>query len=174
MQPLRLFFSPSGRLRPQAFISGVLCLYFAALASQAFTMQSVIAKAGLWPFTATQFVLTWVWYTLHAKRMRDAGHGTGTAAGVAVIYVLALVLFLIVAASFFALSDSHGDDPNTTSALTILLVLYIFAVLFGRPDFGLVWFIVTGLMIVAILPLIVALGFSLWAATRPSVEERVA
>ena len=84
------------------------------------------------------------------------------------------VLFLIVAASFFALSDSHGDDPNTTSALTILLVLYIFAVLFGRPDFGLVWFIVTGLMIVAILPLIVALGFSLWAATRPSVEERAA
>ena len=70
--------------------------------------------------------------------------------------------------------NRYGDDPNTTSALTILLVLYIFAVLFGRPDFGLVWFIVTGLMIVAILPLIVALGFSWWAATRPSVEERVA
>jgi hypothetical protein len=174
MQPLRLFFAPSGRLRPRTFVLGVLGLYLAALASQALTTQEVIAKAGLWPFTAAQLVLTWIWFALHAKRMRDAGYGAGTAAGVAVIYALALVLFLIVAASFFALSDSHGDDPNSASALTILLVVYIFAILFGRPDFGLVWFIVTGLMIAALLPMIVALGFSLWAATRPSIEEHAA
>ena len=66
------------------------------------------------------------------------------------------------------------DDPNTTSALTLLLLIYIFAILFGHPDFGIVWFIVTGLMVMALMPLVVAFGFSLWVATRPSVTAGVA
>jgi uncharacterized membrane protein YhaH (DUF805 family) len=174
LQALRLYLSASGRLHPRAFVLAVAGLYLVALATQTLTTQAVIAKAGLWPFVATQILLTWVWYALHAKRLRDAGYSAAPAAGVAAVYVLALVLFLIVAASFFALPDSHGNDPSTTSALTLLLLLYIFTILFARPDFGLVWFIVTGLLMMSLLPVIVALGFSLWAATRPSVEARAA
>jgi uncharacterized membrane protein YhaH (DUF805 family) len=174
MQPLQLYFSSSGRLRPQPFAFAVLGFYLAALASQALTVPGVIAHGGLWPFTAAQLVLTWVWYALHAKRLRDARHATGTAAGIAVVYALALMLFLILAASFFATSDGRGDDPNTTGALTLLLLVYIVTVLSGHPDFSLVWFIVTGLMVMAALPVIVAVGFSLWAATRPSRFARAA
>jgi uncharacterized membrane protein YhaH (DUF805 family) len=174
MQSLSLFLSPSGRIGPRAFVVAVIGLYLVALASQALTAAGIIAQAGLWPFAVAQFVLLWVWFVLHAKRMRDAGHGAGTAAGVAVVYGLALLLFLIAATWFFALSDTHGDDPNTTSALTVLLALYIFAILFGRPDFGIVWFVMSGMLVVALLPVLIALGFSLWAATRPSLPGRLA
>ena len=174
MQTLRYLFSPSGRLRPQQFALGVVIVYVAGVASQWLTMPDVIAHGGLWPFVAAQALLIWVWFALHAKRLRDAGRGVGLAAGVSLLYALSVVLLMIVAASFFNASAGEVPDANAASALGLLLLVAIVAELLGSPQHDFAWVMVTILTLVAFVPVIVAVVFTLWAATRRSAEERVA
>ena len=98
MHALRFLFSPSGRLRPQPFVFAAAGVYAAGVASHGLTTADVIARLGLWAFVAVQAVLVWIWFVLHAKRLRDAGRGAGLAAGVGLLYVLSIVLLVILAA----------------------------------------------------------------------------
>src|ERR1700734_1000325 len=100
MQALLLIFSPSGRLPPQTFILAALIIYLAGASSQLLTGPDVIRRAGLWPFMAAQALLIWLWFALHAKRLRDAGRPVGLAAGVSILYALSVALLIIIAASF--------------------------------------------------------------------------
>jgi uncharacterized membrane protein YhaH (DUF805 family) len=174
MQALRFLFSPSGRLGPQAFVIAVLAVYAGGAASQLLTVPGVIARSGLWPFAAVQAVLTWIWFALHAKRLRDAGRSNGLAVGAALLYALSIVLLLIVATGFFKTPAGGLNDTNTTGALSLILLVLVVTTLAQTPgvDFG--WFIVTILLVLALLPLIVAVAVTLWTATRPSVTERKA
>jgi len=171
MQALRFLFSPSGRLPPQGFIFAVIVGYGAGAASHWLTTPDVIARAGLWPFVAVQALLIWIWYALHARRMHDAGRGAGLAAGIGLLYVLSLVLLIIVAASFF---NTAGEvpDPNAASALGLLLLASIIASLLGSPHYDVSWLIVAVLVAMAVVPLAVAILFSLWAAMQPSARAR--
>jgi uncharacterized membrane protein YhaH (DUF805 family) len=170
MQALRFLFSPFGRLGPQAFAVAVIALYAAGAASQWLTVPGVVARNGLWPFLLAQAVLIWVWFALHAKRLRDADRSTGLAAGAALLYALAVVLLLIVATAFFTTSAATGANP--TGALGLILLLSIVASLAGSSSYDLGWFVVVILMALAFLPVVVAVAVTLWAATRPSAVER--
>ncbi len=170
MQALRFVFSPSGRLRPQGFILAVIAVYGAGATSHWLTTPDVIARAGLWPFVAAQALLIWIWYALHARRLHDAGRGAGLAAGIGLLYVLSLVLLIIVAASFFN-SAGAVPDANATSALGLLLLASIIASLLGSPHYDVSWLIVAVLVAMAVVPLVVAILFSLWAAMQPSARE---
>jgi uncharacterized membrane protein YhaH (DUF805 family) len=172
MQALRFLFSPSGRLGPQAFAVAVIAVYAAGAASQWLTVPGVIARNGLWPFVLAQAVLIWVWFALHAKRLRDADRSTGLAAGAALLYALAVVLLLIVATAFFTTSPSAATGANPTGALGLILLLSIVASLAGSSSYDLGWFVVVILMALAFLPVVVAVAVTLWAATRPSAVER--
>jgi hypothetical protein len=174
MQPLRFLFSPAGRLRPRAFAVGVAALYAAGVASQWLTAQRVVAWGGLWPFVVAQSVLVWIWFSLHAKRLRDAGRGIGLAVGAGVLYALAIVLLLTLVAAFIDTSTAQASDPNATGALVFILFLWIVAVLSGSHSFDLLWVVVALLTAAAFLPILVALAVTLWAVTRPGVEERKA
>src|SRR5580658_11243115 len=99
MQSLGFLFSPGGRLKPQPFIYGAVAIYVAGAASHFLTSPDVITHGGLWPFLGAQILLLWLWFTLHAKRLHDAGHGSGMAAGVALLYALSIALLIIVADS---------------------------------------------------------------------------
>ncbi len=169
MQGLRFLFSPEGRIAPRSFFVAAIIVYLLGSASHFLTSPLVIARAGLWPFVALQAVLIWVWFVLHAKRLHDSGRASGLAVGVALLYVLSIVLLLIVADAFFNTSDSVMHDPNATSALGLILLLYIIGTLLGSMHFDLVWVTVAILTAMALVPIIVALGFTLWTATRPSV-----
>ncbi len=105
MQSVSLLFSPGGRLRPQAFLYGALAVYLAGVGSHLLTTPDVIGRAGLWPFVAAQALLVWIWFVLHAKRLHDAGRGSGLAVGVGVLYVLSIVLLMVIADSFFNTTD---------------------------------------------------------------------
>lgn len=172
MQALRFLFSPSGRLGPQAFVVAATVVYAAAAASQWLTVPSVVARNGLWPFALAQTVLIWVWFALHAKRLRDAGRSTGLAAGAGLLYALSVVLLLIVATAFFSTSPSAMTGANPTGALGLILLLSIIAALAGSASYDVGWFVVVILMVMAFLPIIVAVAVTLWAATRPSAGER--
>jgi uncharacterized membrane protein YhaH (DUF805 family) len=170
MQGLGLLFSPAGRLGPRAFIIAVVLLYLAAAASQALTLADVIKSAGLWPFLAAQIVLVWIWYALHAKRLRDAGKPVGVAVATCLLYVLSVVLLVIIAGAFYGALAGQGTDPNTASALGLILFVSIIAMLSGAPHDSLAWLIVAILLVIAYLPIILAVVTTVWAATRPTAE----
>src|SRR5271170_4663913 len=123
MRALRFLFSPFGRLEPQAFGFAAAIVYLAGAASHALTAPAAIAHGGLWPFAAVQALLTWVWFVVHAKRLRDAGHGVGLAAGASLLYALSIILLLILAASFHSTSAGLGSDADTSSALGLILLV---------------------------------------------------
>jgi uncharacterized membrane protein YhaH (DUF805 family) len=175
MQALRFLFSPSGRLTPAVFIVAVVVVYVAGAASHALTMPDIIRNAGLWPFIAAQALLVWMWYALHAKRLHDAGSSAGLAAGVAVLYALAVALVIIIAASFYGALAGEVPDANAASALGLILFVSVVAVLLGAPQHDLAWLMVAALLLIALVPLMLAVAVSVWAATRPSargLEER--
>jgi uncharacterized membrane protein YhaH (DUF805 family) len=171
MQSLGFLFSPGGRLKPQPFIYGAVAIYIAGAASHFLTSPDVITRGGLWPFLAAQMLLLWLWFALHAKRLRDAGHGSGLAAGIALLYALSVALLIIVADSFFNTSDGLMSNANATSALGLVMILYIISALAGSTQYDIAWAVVAILMLIAILPVAVSVTFSIWAATRPSAES---
>lgn len=170
MQALRFLFSPSGRLRPQTFIFAAVAVYLAGAASQLLTRPDVIIRSGLWPFAATQLLLIWIWFVLHAKRLRDGGRPIGLAAGASVLYALSVALLLILAASFYLPLAGQMPDANSASALGLILLVSIVALLLGSPQYDVTSVLVVVLLLLAFVPLIVAVVVTLWAATRPSVD----
>jgi uncharacterized membrane protein YhaH (DUF805 family) len=171
MQAFSLLFSPNGRLRPQPFIYGAVAVYVLGAASQLLTRPEVMVRGGLWLFATSQALLIWIWFALHAKRLRDAGKATGLAAGVSLLYALSVILLLIVGAAFFDTSANAGLDANTTSALGLILLIAIYTTLSGGGAYDLTWVVIAILALLAFLPIIAALMLSFFAATRPSVDQ---
>ena len=113
---LASFLSPSGRLSPQGFLIAVVAPLPRRAASQALTLRDVIKSAGLWPFLAAQIVLIWIWYALHAKRLRDAGKPAGLAVAISLLYLLSVALLVIVAGAFYG-AGRAGHRSQRASAL---------------------------------------------------------
>ncbi|MGB7077193.1 MAG: hypothetical protein WBD53_08395 [Xanthobacteraceae bacterium] len=170
MQPVSFLFSPSGRLRPPAFVYGALALYLAGAGSHLLTTPDIIRRAGLWPFVAAQALLVWIWFVLHAKRLHEAGRGSGLAVGVGVLYALSVVLLMFIADSFFNTTGGLMGNAGASGALELILLLYVIVTLIGSPHYDLAWLMVVALMLIGFVPLVVALVFTVWTARRPSRE----
>jgi len=171
MQALRFLFSPTGRLGPRPFAWAAIAVYIAGVAAQSLTAPGVFARLDLWPFGIAQALLIWIWFAVHAKRLRDAGHAISLAVAASLLYALSVVLLLIVAAAFFTASPSATTDAHATGALGLILLLSIVTSLAGSSSYDLGWFVVVILMALAFLPIVVAFAVTLWAATRPRVNE---
>lgn len=171
MQESGSLLSPNGRLKPQAFVYGALAVYLLGAASHLLTTPAVIVRAGLWPFMAAQALLIWVWFVLHARRLHDAGRGSGLAVGIGILYVLSVVLLMFIADSFFNSTDGLMANPGATGALELILLLYVIVTLIGSPHYDLAWLMVVGLLLIGFAPVVVALIFSVWTARRPSRES---
>jgi uncharacterized membrane protein YhaH (DUF805 family) len=170
MQVLRSLFSPARRLEPRAFIIAAIIVYALGVAAQWLTTPDVLLRAGIWPFAATQALLVWVWFTLHARRLHDAGRPVDLAAGAALLYGLSIILLLIAAVGYFK-PYAGAVDPNATAALNIILFVMVISALTQSASFDVGALIVTILIVLALLPVIVAVAVTLWAATRPSAVE---
>jgi uncharacterized membrane protein YhaH (DUF805 family) len=172
MDALRLLFSPSGRLGPQAFVFNVAAVYAVGLAAQWLAAPKIQGNAGIWPFAAAQALLIWIWYALHAKRLRDADRPAGPAAGAALLYALSVVLLLIVATNFFRPYIGGPSDPGATAVLNFAVFLAVLLEL-TRMSAGNLNTLVMGIFItMAFLPMIVALTVTVWAASRPSAPRQ--
>jgi hypothetical protein len=168
---LSTIFSPRGQLRPRPFILGIAAVYAAGLASHWLTTPGVTARVGLWAFAAVQAVLIWLWFVLHAKRLHDGGRSDGLARAVALLYALSIVFLLILAMNFFAGSTGLMGNASATSALELILFLYIIQTLAGSIPDDLGSIVIGVLTLFALLPVVVALFFTLWTATRPSAQK---
>jgi uncharacterized membrane protein YhaH (DUF805 family) len=170
MQALRFLFSPAGRLEPHTFVFAAIVVYALGVAAQWLTMPDILLRAGIWPFAVAQALLIWVWYVLHARRLHDAGRPVDLAAGAALLYGLSIVLLLIVTIGSFK-PYAGAVDPNATAALNIILFIMVVSALTQSASHDVGALIVTVLMVFALLPVIVAVAVTLWAATRPSGAE---
>jgi uncharacterized membrane protein YhaH (DUF805 family) len=172
MDALRLLFSPSGRLGPQAFIFNVIAVYAIGVAAQWLAAPRIQGNAGIWPFVAVQALLIWIWYALHAKRLRDAGRLIGLAAGAALLYALSVVLLLIVATNFFQATSGGPSDSGATAVLNVTVFLAVLLELTRMSVHDVNTLVVGGFVIMAFSPMIVALAVTIWAASQPSAPRQ--
>ena len=171
MELLALFFSPSGRIAAKPFAIGVVVVYLLAFLSQFLLAAPLMARGGLFAFIALQAAITWAWYSLHAKRLRDTGRAVTPAVALAVLYALAVPLFLLVMAATMtpapAATPPAGDAPRTV--FDFILFLFILSAVFSDPGLGIFGYIILLVLLLVMLPFLIALGFSIWLATRPSI-----
>jgi uncharacterized membrane protein YhaH (DUF805 family) len=172
MRALAFLLGPSGRLERRPFAIAVVLVYLAGLASQSLLAAPMVSRSGLWSFALAQAALAWVWFALHAKRLRDAARAIDAAAGIAIVYALAVVLLLLILA-FFA--DAQANDATSRTA-PVFRPIGLFALIdLANPrdtEFGAFGVMLASFAIAALAPLLLALGFSAWAATRPSAPPR--
>jgi hypothetical protein len=168
MESLALFFSARGRLAPRAFAAGAAAVYGTAFLSQLLISAPVMLHAGLAPFAIVQAIATWSWFCLHAKRLRDADRGIGAAVAIAVLYALAVILFLLLV----ALIMPPGDAAQTASAGDVPSLFLLITTLMADP--GLFAYVAAGIFVLVFAPVPMAIALSIWAATRPRRHERAA
>jgi uncharacterized membrane protein YhaH (DUF805 family) len=162
--------SPSGRLQPWPFAIAVVVVYLISFVSQALLSSPATAQVGIWPFAVLQVLLTWVWFVLHVQRLRDARQSTGTAAGVAIVYALAVVLLLMIMAMFAEANTTPIQDG--ARGLHLFALIYLISVMTNDPLLGGAGYWVAGFLVLILAPVVIAFGFSIWAATRPSVPDK--
>src|ERR1044071_4455839 len=157
------------RLAPLQFAAAVLVIYALSFASQVLLSPPVTGRMSVVPFIVVQAVLIILWVVLHQRRLRDAGRAGGTAIGIAAVYVLEIVLLTLLV--WLMLSAGPADGGGAGSEATILhlfVLLYFLSLLTGDPSLGVLQYWVLGFVVLMILPVVIAVCFSLWAGTRPS------
>ena len=73
---------------------------------------------------AAQILLIWIWFALHAKRLRDAGRGIDLPAAIALLYALSVALLVIVAVSFYV-AFWPVPDRGIQGASALGLILFV-------------------------------------------------
>ncbi len=169
MDALTTMFSISGRLAPKPFMLGAVVVYVGGFLSQLLLNSQVTQHANVIPFVLVQIALAWTWYALHANRLRDAGRPTSSVIGLTVLYMLAIVLLLVVMLAIDAPGQPTG--PNETpfaGVLQIFLVVFLLGMILGDPNLGMFGYVVLGVIALVMLPIVIAIAFTVWAGTRPS------
>lgn len=167
MDSIRLFLSASGRIPQKAFVLGAIAVYAISFASQFLLAAPLMARGGFVGFIVVQAIATWSWYALHAKRLRDCGRSSTPAVAIAILYALAVILFLLIMAAATAPTGAADEAPRTT-IFEIFLFLFLVGAILREPMLGIFGYILLGVIALAVLPFLIALAFSVWLATRPS------
>jgi len=165
MESLAVFFSARGRLAPRAFAAGAAMVYGTAFLSALLISPPVMLRAGLAPFAFVQAIAIWCWFCLHASRLRDAGRRIGVAVAIAVLYALAVILFLLLV----ALIMPFGDVARTARADDVLALPLLIATL--TAETGIFAYVAAAILALVAAPVPMAIGFSIWAATRPAATS---
>jgi uncharacterized membrane protein YhaH (DUF805 family) len=170
MASLPTFLSAAGRIAPKPFALGAAAVYVASFLSQFLLAAPIMARASVVPFLVVQVVIAWVWYMLHVRRLRDAGRPAGSAIALTILYALAIVLLLLVMLAIDAPGEPTGPDVTPyTRVLQIFLVLYLIGMILGDPSLGMFGYVMLGVIALVLLPIVIAIIYTVWAATRPRV-----
>src|SRR6476619_6313450 len=163
--------SPNGRLARGSFVPAVIAVYVASFLSQVLLSPSVTARAGVALFVLTQIVLIWIWMVLHTRRLRDAGRPTGIVIGIAMIYVLEVALLVLLVWLILASAGPSGGASTDASIFRLFVILYLLGMMTGDPTLGALQIWMMGFAAVMLLPVAIAVVFSLWTATRTSATS---
>jgi uncharacterized membrane protein YhaH (DUF805 family) len=170
LPPLALFFSAHGRLAPKPFALGVIVVYVTSFLAQLLLAPPVIRYGGLTLFALVQALAIWSWFCLHAKRLRDGGRGVGAAVAIAILYGLAVVLFLLMVALIAVPFPKDATHAPTFHLADLFVLLLALAVLTGDPAPGLFAYVLMAVLMLILIPILMAIGFSIFAFGRPSAQ----
>lgn len=167
--------SSSKRLARGPFAAAVIVVYALSFASQVLLSPAVTGRLGVVPFVAAQGALIALWVILHQRRLRDAGRGAGTSIGIALVYALEVVLLTILVWLVLSTSgSSHEGAGSEAPILQLFVLLYFMTLLTGDSGLGELQYWMMGLAVLMILPVVIALCYSVWAGTRPGVGRSAA
>jgi len=155
-------------IKPGPFAVSALIIYVLSFVSQMLLSAPVVSRLTVVPFIAAQGVLIGLWIVLHRRRLNDAGRPWGTVIGIAAVYALEIALLVILAV--FIGSLNTADDSGVTGGdrmLSLFLIFYLLA-LFNGDGFGTLQLWLLGFLAIMLLPVVIAVCFSIWAGTRPS------
>jgi uncharacterized membrane protein YhaH (DUF805 family) len=168
MESLASFFSASGRIAPRPFALRVILVYLLSFLSQVLMSPPMTARYGVVPFALVQVALTWAWFVLHAGRLRDAGRPIAPALGIAVLYVLAIVLLMLLIEPILGAGTStSATDRPRHDPIDLWVFILLFAAFIGQTSVGFFSYVALGSLMLILTPIAIALGFSIWAGTRP-------
>ena len=119
MESFVQFFSPFGRTARNPFAMGAVPVYVLIVASYLLMSIQAVTRAGIAPFALVQLALTYAWYALHARRLRDAGYGTGWALVIAILYCFGVTLFVLL--------DQFVSVTEPKPGITFFIVLVVLA-----------------------------------------------
>jgi hypothetical protein len=161
--------SSPARLAPLPFAVAVVAVYLVSFGSQVLLSPPVTRWAGVWAFLLVQAALIGVWIVLHGSRLRDAGRPAGLAIGVACVYALEIVLLALLVWLILSSGMNRPDEgASGASILQLFVILYLLTALAGEPGLAGLQLWVVGFVALLVLPVLIAVGFSIWAGTRPS------
>jgi uncharacterized membrane protein YhaH (DUF805 family) len=155
------------RLAPRPFAVAVVGLYVLSFVSQMLLSAPVIARVGVTPFMLAQIVLIWLWVAVHRRRLRDAGQPTGIVTGVALVYALEVVLLTLLI-WIVSTAAPGGGASSDAGIFHLFVILYLLGAMSGDPALGGLQAWLVGAAVMMFVPVLIAIGFSFWAATRPS------
>lgn len=172
MKPISLFFSPLGRMTPRPFAIAVVVVYVVSFCSQALLALPGTGQFGVLAFGLAQAIVTWAWFALHAKRLRDAGDNAAFALAFAILYALAMVLLLlfieIIAGST---SGATRNDYGAGGVMSLVAVILVIASFAGDASLGAFYYFMLAFLALILIPILLALVVSVWAATRPTAQD---
>jgi uncharacterized membrane protein YhaH (DUF805 family) len=166
--------SSAGRISRGTFTLAIVAVYVSSFLSQLLLVEPVLHRLGPWPFALAQAVLIWAWYVLHARRLRDAGHGSGMAIGIAIVYTLAIVLLILIvtATTPSATPSPPAQTPqsqDSSNLLGFVLILYLLALFTHDPSLGIFGYVLMAVALLLLTPIVIAFGFSIHTALRKRV-----
>lgn len=164
--------SDLARLARGRFVAAVIAVYLLSFVSQMLLSTPVTARLSVVPFVLVQIVLIWLWIVLHRRRLRDAGRATGIVIGVALVYALEVVLLTLLIWILTSVSGRTGGGDfagETAGVFHLFAILYLLGMMTGDPTLGVLQIWLMGFAAVMLLPVLIAISFSIWAATRPSL-----
>ena len=171
MKSLALFFSVSGRIARKPFALGVVPAYGLSFFSQMLLSPPVLVRASVAPFAILQGLLTWCWFALHAKRLRDANRSIATALAIALLYALAMILLMLIVVPLSGPGTGEGTHEGAGANLAgLFVVLVLFAALTGQMSLDFFFYLALALLVLFLTPILIALLFSIRVGMRPSVR----
>jgi uncharacterized membrane protein YhaH (DUF805 family) len=161
----------TSRLARGPFILAALAVYVVSFVSQMLLSAPVTVQVGVVPFVLVQVALVWLWIVLHTRRLRDAGRPTGIVIGIAMIYMLEIVLLVLLISLILASAGPSGGASSDASIFQLFVILYLLGMMTGDPTLGALQIWMLGFAVVLLLPVAIAVVFSLWTATRTSATS---
>ena len=174
MAAITFFFSANGGLGRRPFMLAVVAVYLLGFAAHALTAPHWLLRGGLIAFALAQLVLLWSWYALHVKRLRDAGQPPAPAIGVALIYLLALILLLMILAFFMqsaAQSIASGDRLPGAAVLAFYMLMFLLGMLASPASLDMLDLYTALLALIFASPVLIVTGFTIWTAAQPSARR---
>jgi hypothetical protein len=161
----------SAGIKPGPFAVSALIIYVLSFFSQVLLSAPVVSRLTVVPFILAQAVLIGLWIVLHRRRLNDAGRPWGTVIGIAMVYALEIALLVILAVFIGSLNANGSDGASGENPLLSLFLIFYLMALFSDGGFDALQLWLMGLVAVLLLPVVIAVCFSIWTATRPSKAQ---